>query len=177
MKAASLFDGIFWGVVLIALGVWLLVRRTIPVHVPVVRILVGVLLVYAGIRVLVWGPAIGHRNTAVFSQTSIVAGSADRENEYNVIFGSGDVDLRPLAATDRSVGAQVNVIFGSAVLRLDPSVPARVHMSAAFGSVHAPDGRTVSFGDATYATPAWKEGAPALDVRAAAVFGSLRIAQ
>jgi hypothetical protein len=177
MKMAGLFDGIFWGVVLIALGVWLLVRKSIPVHIPVVRILVGVLFVYVGIRVLVWGPSIRQKNTAVFSQTSITADRADRENEYNVIFGSGDVDLRPLSAAERSVGAQVNVIFGSAVLHLDPSVPARVHMSAAFGSIHTPDGRTVSFGDSIYATPAWKAGAPALDVRAAAVFGSLRISQ
>ncbi len=177
MKVSGLFDGIFWGVVLIALGAWLLVQRSIPVHVPVGRILVGVLFVYVGIRVLVWGPTLRGTGTTVFSQTTIVADRADRQNEYNVIFGSGDVDLRPLSAPDRATDAQVNVIFGSAVLRLDPSLPVRVHMSAAFGSVRAPDGRTVSFGDAVYKTPSWKAGAPALDIRAAAVFGQLRIVQ
>ena len=177
MKMASLFDGIFWGVVLIALGVWFLVRRSIPVHIPVIRILVGVLFVYVGIRVLVWGPSIREKNTAMFSESRMVAAETDARNQYNVIFGSSDVDLRPLAVTDRSVGAEVNVIFGSGVLRIDPATPARIHMSSAFGSIHAPDGRTVSFGDSVYATPAWKQGAPSLDVKAAAVFGSLRIVQ
>jgi hypothetical protein len=177
MKVAGLFDGIFWGVVLIALGAWLLVRRFVPVHIPVVRVLAGVLLVYVGIRVLAWGPSLRGGTTAAFSRTTIVAGSADRDREYNVIFASGEVDLRSLAASDTGTDAQVNVIFGSAVLRLDPAAPVRVYMSAAFGSVRGPDGRTVSFGDSVYQSPAWKAGVPGIDVRAAAVFGQLRIEQ
>jgi hypothetical protein len=177
MKMVSLFDGIFWGIVLIVLGVWLLVRRSVPVHIPVIRIIIAALFVYIGVRVLIWGPSIREKNTAVFSQTQMVYGGADRENEYNVVFGTGDVDLTGARVSERSVGAQVNVIFGSGVLRIDPAVPVRIHMSAAFGSVHAPNGRSVAFGDTVYTTPAFREGAPALEVKAAAVFGSLRIVQ
>jgi hypothetical protein len=175
MKMTNLFDGIFWGIVLIALGVWFLVRKYVPVNIPVIRILIAVLFVYVGVRVLIHGPSVRDRNTVVFSQSEMSYVSGEKDNEYNMIFSSGNVDLTGVPVGDRSVSAEVNVIFGSGTLRLNPAVPARVHMSSAFGSVHAPDGKSVTFGDTVFVTPAYKAGAPALEVKAAAVFGSLRI--
>jgi hypothetical protein len=175
MRMINIFDGVFWGVVLIALGVWFIVRRYVPVHVPVFRIVIAVLFVYIGVRVLVWGPSIREKNTAVFTQSQMVYGEGARD--YNMIFSSGDVDLTAVVVKDTSVAAEVNVVFGSGVLRINPASPVRIHMSSAFGSVHAPNGRSVAFGDSVYTTPAFREGAPALEVRAAAVFGSLRITQ
>jgi hypothetical protein len=67
------------------------------------------------------------------------------------------------------------VIFGSGVLRLNPAVPVHVSMSSAFGSVQAPNGRSVAFGDSDYATPSYKAGSPALEIKATAVFGRLVI--
>jgi hypothetical protein len=177
MKMMNLFDGIFWGVVLIALGVWFLVRKYVPVNIPVFRIIIAVFFVYLGVRVLVHGPAVRDKNTVVFSQSEMSYGSGEKGNEYNMIFSSGNVDLSGIPVGDRSVSAEVNAIFASATLRLSPTVPARVHMTSAFGSVHSPDGRSVAFGDMVYVTPAYKAGAPALEVKAAAVFGSLRIEQ
>jgi len=170
----SLVDGIFWGVVLIALGVWFLVRHYVPVHVPVIRIIIAVLLVYVGIRVLVHGPFIEDRNTMVFGQ-STMRFDPDHGRDYNVIFSTGAVDLSTVSVSGSSVHAQVNVVFGNATLRLNPAVPARVSMSSAFGTVEAPGGRSVAFGDTVYTTESYKEGAPALDVRATAVFGRLVI--
>jgi hypothetical protein len=177
MRTINFFDGIFWGIVLIALGVWFIVRSRVPFHIPVFRIIIAVLFVYIGVRVLVWGPSIREKNTAVFSQSQMVYSEGGKQNEYNMIFGSGDVDLTSATVGDRSVGAEVNVIFGSGVLRVNAATPVRIHMSAAFGSVYAPNGRSVAFGDSVYTTPAYKDGAPALEVKAAAVFGSLRIVQ
>jgi hypothetical protein len=175
MRMINLFDGIFWGIVLIVLGVWFLVRKYVPVNIPVIRILIAVLFVYLGVRVLIHGPAFRDKNTVVFSQSEMSYGSGEKDNEYNMIFSSGNVDLTGIPVGDRSVSAEVNVIFGSGTLRLNPAVPARVHMSSVFGSVHAPDGKSVTFGDTIFVTPAYKAGAPALEVKAAAVFGSLRI--
>jgi hypothetical protein len=175
MKMMNLVDGIFWGIVLIALGVWFLVRRYVPVTIPVIRIIIAVLFVYLGVRVLIRGPSIRDKNTVVFSQSEMSYGKGEKGNEYNMIFSSGNVDLTGVPVGESSVSAEVNVIFGSGTLRVSPTVPTRVHMSAAFGSVHGPDGGSVAFGDKVYTTPAYKPGAPALEVRAAAVFGSLRI--
>lgn len=170
----SIVDGIFWGALLIILGVWFIVRRSLPVHIPVIRIIVAVLLVYAGVRILARGPASTDRNTAVFSE-STMSYSADRGREYNLIFSSGVVDLSPAAPAGASIHAEVNVIFGNGTLRLNPSLPVRVNMSSAFGAVESPNGRSVAFGDMVYTTPSYRDGAPALEIHATAVFGRLRI--
>jgi predicted membrane protein len=176
MKMISLIDGVFWGVVLIALGVWFLVRHYVPVHIPVIRILVAVLFVYVGVRVLAHGPGYQDRNTVVFSQSNL-AWSPERGRDYNVIFSSGTVDLSGVTLGAESVRMEVNVIFGSAELRIDPALPVRVSMSSAFGSVEAPNERTVAFGDSVYTSPSYKSGAPALEIHATAVFGRLTVRQ
>ncbi len=174
MKMATIFDGVFWGIVLIALGVWFLLRRYVPVHIPVFRIIVAVIFVYVGIRVLVQGPVIRDRNTMVFSESTLPY-TPDNGHDYNVIFSTGTVDLTGATVGSASVHTQVNVVFGSGVLRLDPRVPTHVAMSAAFGSIEAPNRGSVSFGESDYRTPAFKEGAPALEIKATAVFGKLVI--
>jgi len=170
----SMVDGIFWGAVLVAVGVWLVVRRSFPVRIPVIRIIVAALFVWVGVRALVGNPVVSDRNTAVFSQ-SAMAWSANRAREYNLVFSSGSVDLSRATVGDRSVHAEVNVIFGNGSLHINASAPVRVTMSSAFGTVVSPEGRSVAFGDLTYATPSWREGAPALDIHATAVFGRLSI--
>jgi hypothetical protein len=175
MRMGPLFDGIFWGVVLIVLGVWFLLRHAIPVHIPLFRVLLAVFLIWLGIRVILRLPGGGDRNTLVFSE-STMSWAPDHGRDYNVIFSSGAVDLSGAPVGAESVHAEVNVVFGSATLRINPSAPVRVTMTSAFGSVEAPNGRSVAFGDTVYTTPGWKAGAPALDVRATAVFGRLVIA-
>ncbi|HEY9595391.1 MAG TPA: LiaF domain-containing protein [Spirochaetia bacterium] len=170
----GLFDGIFWGVFLIALGAWFIVRRFVPVHIPVVRIIIGALLIWAGVRFLVHGPVIHDGSTVVFGRSTMEY-SSDGEKGYNVIFSNGTIDLSGVRLEGSDVRTEVNVIFGSGTLRIDPSTPVRVDMTAAFGSIEAPDERTVSFGDSVYTTPSYTKGSPALEVHAVAVFGRLQI--
>jgi hypothetical protein len=173
MKMVSIIDAVFWGVVLIALGVWLIVRRYVPVQVPLGRILVALVFVYLGVRILAhgpWAPPVQTGTTTVFSE-STVRGTPGHD-DYNVIFGTSQIDLTglPAAGGDK----EVNVVFGSATMRVDPRQPVLVRMSAAFGTVEAP-GVTVSFGDREWRSPSYREGAPALRIKANAVFGRLAI--
>jgi hypothetical protein len=170
----SIIDGIFWGALLIVLGVWFIIRRSVPVHIPVIRIVIAVLLVYAGVRILARGPVNADRNTAILSE-STMSYSPDRGREYNLIFSSGSIDLTAAAPASASIHAEVNVIFGSGTLRINPAAPVRVSMSSAFGSVESPNGRAVAFGDTVYTTASYREGAPALEIHATAVFGRLII--
>jgi hypothetical protein len=173
MKMA-LFDGIFWGVFLIGLGVWFLLRHYIPVHIPVIRIIFAALLVYAGVRILVHGPVIRDGGTVVFGQSHMEYSPRD-EKGYNVVFSNGTIDLTGIRLEGSDVRTEVNVIFGSGTLRIDPSKPVRVDMTSAFGSVVSPDGRAVAFGDSVYTTPSYAKGSPAIEIHAVAVFGRLLI--
>jgi len=170
----SLVDGIFWGALLIILGVWFIVRRSLPVRIPVIRIVIAVLFVYAGVRILARGPVTADGNTAVFSESRMTY-SPERSREYNLVFSSGAIDLSGAAPSGASIRAEVNVIFGSGTLRINPSIPVRVNMSSAFGTVESPNGRSVAFGDMVYTTKSFREGAPSLEVHATTVFGRLTI--
>jgi len=170
----SIVDGVFWGALLIVIGVWFILRRALPVHIPVIRIVIAVLLVYAGVRILARGPVTAEGNTAVFSE-SVMRYSPREAREYNLIFSRGSVDLSEAHPTTQTIHAEVNVIFGSGRLHIASSDPVRVAMSSAFGSVESPGGTSVAFGDTVYTTPSYREGAPALEVHATAVFGRLAI--
>ena len=170
----SIVDGIFWGSVLILVGVWFIVRRLLPVHIPVIRILVAVLFVYAGVRILARGPVSTDQNVAIFSESRMTY-APNHSREYNLIFSSGVVDLTSAAPSGAGIRAEVNVIFGSGTLLINPAVPVRVSMSSAFGTVESPNGRSVAFGDTVYTTDSWREGAPAVEIHATAVFGRLTI--
>jgi hypothetical protein len=175
MRMGSLVDAVFWGALLIVAGVLLIVRKYVPFNLPIGRIIVALVFVYLGVRIIVGGTALRNENTVVFGSRTTLAGDAAASRDYNVIFGSGDIDFTSLPADGAT--REVNVIFGSGTLRLNPDTPVQVRMSSAFGSVRTPDGSTVSFGDRTWTSPAYREGSPALRVKAAAVFGSLSIRQ
>jgi hypothetical protein len=175
MRMVSLIDAVFWGVLLIVLGALLIVKKYVPFNLPVGRIIVALVFVYLGIRIIVRGPMVRDDNTVVFGSRTTLAGSAGGGRDYNVIFGSGDVDLTSVPADDAT--REVNVIFGSGTLRVSPDAPVQIRMSSVFGSVRAPDGATVSFGDRTWTSAAYREGAPAVRIKAAAVFGSLSVRQ
>jgi hypothetical protein len=172
----SWFDGVFWGVLLILVGVWFFVRHYLPVHIPVIRVVIALLLIYVGIRVLVRGPVVHEGRTAVFTESTILKYAPDRSQDYNVIFSRGSVDLSPAVVSGTGARAEVNVIFGDGTLRINHEAPVRVSMTSVFGTVEAPGERSVAFGEMVYKTPSWKAGAPALEIHATAVFGRLSIA-
>jgi hypothetical protein len=175
MRMVSLMDAVFWGVLLIVLGALLILKKYVPFNLPVVRIIVALVLVYLGVRLLVRGPTVRDENTVVFGSRTTLAGETRGSRDYNVIFGSGDIDFTTMTPDDAT--REVNVIFGSGTLRVNPEAPVKISMSSVFGSVRSPDGSTVSFGDRTWTSAAYREGSPALRIKAAAVFGSLSIRQ
>ncbi len=177
MRMISLFDGIFWGLLLVIVGVWIMVRRYVPVQIPLVRVILALFFVYLGVRILIRGPEIKDRNTIVFSDSRMEYVGNKGSNDYNIIFSRGIVDLSTLAPSGGSVRKEVNVVFGSGILRINPAAPVRVDMTAAFGAVEAPNGNSVAFGDSSYTTASYREGADAVHIKAAAVFGRLRIEQ
>ncbi len=181
MRMIPLFNGIFWGLFFIIIGGLIIARRYIPAQISIARVVIALLFVYVGVWFLLTGPGFKtgfrDRNTVVFSSSQLeYSPTQDNGNrDYNFIFSSGSVDLSTLAPTTGSVDKEVNVVFGTGTVRINPAVPVRVEMSSAFGSVFAPNGSSASFGDNTYTTPAYKDGEPAVRIKATAVFGTIYV--
>lgn len=173
MRTGFLFGGAFWGIFLIIWGLLAVLKSIFNLNLPLFRIMFSVLLISIGLRVLLGGFAVEtDRNMVLFEEKRIVAsGSADN---YQILFGRGFVDLSGIPA-DGDVRIEVNTIFGHGTIKIDPELPLRIRMSAAFGHGKLPDGDVVAFGERTYKSKGFKEGAKYTDVRANVVFGSLEV--
>jgi hypothetical protein len=173
-----LFSGIFWGCVLILLGISVIIKIAFNVHIPLFRIIFAFMLLYLGVRVLMGGGWSKNNfgtgnNTVLF--TEIKADLAQESNEYNIIFGKGRVSLTDTSIVEKKKNVKMNTAFGAGELRINPAIPMIIHVKAAFAGARIPDGNLVSFGEYIYKTKSYVENAPAVRVEASVAFGSLEI--
>ena len=169
-----IFSGILWGSFFILLGLSVILKHTLHVDIPVVRIFFGLFLVYLGIQIITGGRGNARESgpNVIFTHGRMVP---DQNGEYNVIFGKGDIDLTGIQAKDSSLPLKVNTIFGSSTIRLKAGAPVRVKSNSAFGSVRLPDGNHTALGTYFYQTKAWQEGKPFLDLEVNAVFSGVEV--
>jgi predicted membrane protein len=171
-----LFTGLFWGIVLVIIGLCVIVNMVFHINVPIIRILFAFLLIYFGVKVLTHG-TFGRQDktNVVFDEGRI--NNASGSDEVNVIFGKSTIAMTdPALVSDKEKKSkEINTVFGASTLYLGKDLPIKVHVSSAFGSARMPDGNIVSFGEYTYTTPAYKEGKPFLKLKANVVFGGMEI--
>jgi len=172
-----LFSGIFWGSILILLGLSVIVRIVFNVHVPLVRIVFALVIIYLGVRVLMGGSwnkcGSNGASTVVFSDAKTEL-SKD-STEYNIIFGKGVVKLDSAALAEKNKKVKINTIFGATEIIVSSNVPAIIRVTSAFSGAKMPDGNVISFGEYVYKTKAVSDLAKALHVDASVVFGGLEI--
>jgi len=171
-----LFGSLFWGVLLILFGLSMILKGFFKIDIPVFRIVFAVIIIYWGLKLLFGGSGFSfrhHENTVMFNHAKIRA--SKKSSEYNVIFGRSDIDLTNIDITEKNVHSEVNVVFGSGLVYLDPSIPTIVKISTVFAESKLPD-RTVSFfGDYVYRNPSYIEGENCLILDLDVVFGNVRI--
>ena len=175
MKVGFLFSEIFWGLLLIVLGISA-VLRSFNINVPFFRVILAFVLIYLGISMLMGGPFVRtvEDNTVIFGELRR-SGSELTENEFNVIFGSGELDLRDLDLEDTNF-IEMNVVFGSGKLIISREQLAEIKISSAFGNALLPDRTSITFGDYTYLSPNLDRGErPSLIVEGSVVFGRLEV--
>ena len=170
-----LFSGIFWGAFLILVGVVMILNMIFGIRIPMFRILFALFLICWGISMLTGIDLRGHsRNTAVFEQKDIAADGS--HNGYSVVLSKSTVDLSAIKLGDGVKRVRVSTVFGASTVLIDPTVPAKIHISSAFASAKLPDGNVISFGDYTYTTQSLKPDTKAyLLVEASTVFGEMQI--
>jgi predicted membrane protein len=164
----------FWGVIILLIGLSIILRELFHINIPFLRIVFGVILIYWGIRIISGGFGRSwNRNSAVFSEAKMKYD--DRQREYNIIFGNGVVDLFKMEEPAENKKVEMNVVFGNGSLILNDSIPVKVKMQAAFGSVQAPNKSANGFGETVFTTSSFNENAPYTLVDASAVFGKIEI--
>lgn len=168
-----LSSGVFWGLLLITIGVLAILRTVLNINVPLFRVAVALFFIYIGLSILFGGFGVtGDKNLILFEERSVaaVAGS----EQYTIVFANGTVDLSGINIDDAGE-LQVSTVFGAGRILVDADLPARFKVSSVFGSARRPSGETNVFGDFTYTTPSYDPNQPYLKVDASVVFGTLAI--
>jgi hypothetical protein len=172
-----LFSGAFWGMVLVLLGLSIIIKVVFHVHLPIVRIVFGLIIIYFGVRLIAGGfwphRCCGGPDRVFFTESKITAATFTGR-EHSVVFGKSVVDATgPLGEKNRDFN--VNTVFGQTDLRISSAVPTICRVNAAFSGAQFPDGNTIAFGDYTYKSKSYSEGVPCRTIKANVVFGGLRI--
>lgn len=173
MKFGFFFTEVFWGSVLILLGISMIIKTIFGIDIPIVRTVFAVLLIYAGITMI---STIGskHKNTTniTFAEKTIIPEKVD--NFYSVMFGKGIIDLTHLHDLDEILNVKIDVISGQATLKINRRIPTELHTKTNFGNAEFPDNTSISSGSYVYRNYAG-QGEPSVKVHANVVFGNLQV--
>lgn len=146
---------IFFGVLVALAGISIILDAVFHVHLPLVRSAFALFLIFLGVRVLfgAWGTRGMVRSAegaVLMSDTRFAPTTPADKLKYDIIFGRGVVDLTGLPRPEKPIDVEVNTIFGSAQVAIDPSWPVSIEGSSAFGEVRLPDRQRAAFGAAHY---------------------------
>jgi predicted membrane protein len=169
--------GLFWGLILILIGIGIVIRVVFNIDFPVVKFLIAFFFIFIGIKILVGNFDFrkGHGdNTTIFGESKIVGLQGDQK-EYNVIFGSSVIDLRDIDLTEGSKEIEINTIFGGTVLKIDDKTPVKIKAEAVFGNAELPNGNSATFGSNRYESESFNKDTSYLYIKTDVVFGSLKV--
>jgi hypothetical protein len=167
------FSGLFWGTIVVLIGLTIILNGVLGIRIPMVRIILGLLLIYWGVSLLAGMSFRRMSGTTAFRETEVT--NAEASGKQDVLFGKATIDLTGVQLKPGVNRYEVNTVFGHSVIRLSPATPAKVVVSSAFGGVRLPDGSNVAFGENTWRSPTFKEDSAYLYVKAAVVFGGTEI--
>jgi predicted membrane protein len=169
-----------FGAILLVIGVLLLVELVANVHFPIIRVLIALAFVLIGARLILH--AWVRRDDSMVSAEAVLsrrnftqAGTLDRDARFDVMFGSGTVDLTQLVEPEHDVTVTVEALFGHALVKLPPAIAYDIEGSSAFGEVKMPDRSATAMGSLVYR--AASDHPSRLHLRVHAIFGACQVVE
>ncbi len=166
------FGSLFWGILLVLLGLSMVVRAVFNIDIPIFRFIFAAILIYFGAKLLL-NRSENKTSEKLFDQVQISEIKSDKN--YNTIFGHSQIDLQNCDLENSSLKVDVDVIFGSADILINPDIPARIKISTVFAEGKIPAGSVGAFSDHIYETPAFSTEKNALFVNIDVIFGAVDI--
>lgn len=175
----------FWGIVIIVVGVLVLLNSIFGIDLPIFKILFGFFLIYWGIQVIFGGLSINssfslhnrsNEHEAIFAKSIFTypLANQDDDKEYITVFGQSELDLTSLVEFP-SESLEMVTVFGKTKLIVKKGIPLEIKSQTVFGASLLPDGNKNAFGDFNYRSSAVKEGAQSLKVNSQVIFGRFEV--
>jgi predicted membrane protein len=168
------------GAIILVIGVLLLAELVGGLHFPIIRVLIALAFLLIGGRLILH--AWSRRDDGTVSAEAVLsrrnftqAGALDRDARFDVVFGSGTVDLTQLVEPDHDVTVTVEALFGHALVKVPPALVYDIEGSSAFGEVRMPDRSATAMGSLVY--HAASDHPSRLHLRVHAIFGACQVVE
>lgn len=175
----------FWGAIFTAIGISMLLNHAFKIHLPIFQICFGVFLIYLGVKWIFGSFDVNLRpritnNAAIFGKGDFSFPTGEQENDnkkakYEIVFGSGTVDLRGVDLSKEDINVKIETVFGETILLIDKKTPFTVKSETVFGQTSLPMENKSFMGTQNYRSQNFNESDNHLRIRASVVFGSLKI--
>lgn len=170
--------GLFWGLVLIIIGISLIVKVVFKVDFPIMKVLFAFFFIYLGVKILAGNFGVSKfktgPNDVVFGESGFVHRQSV-PGQQNVVFGKGVFDFRNLNDSVLPAQVQINTVFGNSEILINKATPVVIKVDAAFAGAFLPNQNSTVLGSSNYQSPGLDVTKPYLTIKADAVFSSLRI--
>ncbi len=169
--------GVFWGALLILIGLALIIRFVFNVDFPVFKVLFAMFFIYIGLRILFGsfgffrfesGP-----DDVFFSEREFY--EPENNKEYNVVFGQGNFDFTNVDLSRGNVNIKIGVVFAGAKVKIDRDMPVKIIADAVFSGAELPDGSTAVFGTSSYQSETFHPDSNYLKIKLDVVFGGVEV--
>jgi predicted membrane protein len=163
---------LFWGIILILLGILFTLNTFWDISIPVFRIVFSLFLIGLGL-VLILG-RFGFRrgdNSTIFSESRISYNPS--EKSYGCIFGKLDLDLTTI---DPNSNNEIEIFcnFGEVNVNISKDAGFMLETSTVFGETKIPE-KEYNFGTGKYQSSNYSPDQPYLLLKTRVVFGTLRV--
>lgn len=171
--------GIFWGIVLIIIGLGIVIRVVFNIDFPVFKFLVALFFIFLGIRIMFGSFGLFHFNyhsgkgDIIFNER-VIHGTPE-EDEYNVVFGKGVFDFRDIDLSEGPIKTKMATVFGGSEIKINSDTPIKIKADAVFGGVELPERNTAVFGTSHYTSENFSEDTNYLYLKIDVVFGGVEV--
>lgn len=169
--------GVFWGALLIFIGLALIIRFVFNVEFPVFKVLFAGFFIYIGLRILFGSFGLFHFETGpddvIFNEREFY--NPEPNKEYNIVFGKGNFDFTDIDLSEGSVNVKIGTVFGASEIRIDRDMPVSITADAVFSGAELPDGNTAVFGTSSYQSESYDPAINHLRIKLDVVFAGVQV--
>ncbi len=161
-------NNLFWGVLVLLFGLSMVVKALFGFTFPILKPLIGVLLIYMGI-VMIFNLNHG-KNVVRFGNAYFQDSFPARK--YSVLFGKGTIDLSRMEIPQTPTHMKINTIFGESNITINKNIPTRIILHSVFADTTLPYDLMKQTGSNIYQLG---DAQPLLTIEINVVFGKTKI--
>lgn len=168
-----LSSGIFWGFIIILLGVGIFLKSIFHINIPFFKIFVGIIVILFGISII-FNAINSRKSSAVFGEYTFKSGFG--EKEYNIVFSKASMDVANFDFSNyNGEFIKINSVFSSTEIYLSRNFEYEIRADSVFGVVRLPNGEGVSFGNIVRLENTENSELKRINLHVSSVFGEVKI--